>query len=164
MEDGDEVWILGDLIMGNLTHNLTESVLKLKGRKILVPGNHDICWYGHKKGGRQHAKYQDYGGIARIVDAPKPIRLANKPVRLSHFPYKLDPKYDQRYEMWRPENDGSWLLHGHIHEKWKQKDKQINVGVDAWDFTPASDEDLVELIMAGPNDIPCPDYHLVIPS
>ena len=38
--DSDEVWVLGDLVMGQLTVNLSAHVWCLKGRKILVPGTH----------------------------------------------------------------------------------------------------------------------------
>ena len=51
---------------------------------------------------------------------------------------------------WRPDDTGGWLLHGHIHENWRQRDRQINVGVDAWDFTPVSEEQIAALIAAGP--------------
>ena len=50
VSDGDEVWIVGDLVLGQLTVNLSAHVWRLKGRKILVPGNHDACWQGQKKG------------------------------------------------------------------------------------------------------------------
>ena len=36
---GDEVWILGDLVLGQLTVNLAAHVSRLKGHKVLVPGN-----------------------------------------------------------------------------------------------------------------------------
>ena len=51
--------------------------------------------------------------------------------------------------------DGSWLLHGHIREKWRQSGRQINVGVDAWNFAPVSDETLSEMISAGPAHAAC---------
>jgi hypothetical protein len=35
--------------------------------------------------------------------------------------------------------------HGHVHKAWKKNDKQINVGVDVWDFKPVSLEQLVIL-------------------
>ena len=41
-----------------------------------------------------------------------------------------------RYIEHRPDDDGGWLLHGHVHEKWRQNGRQINVGVDAWNFAP----------------------------
>ena len=86
--DGDEVWILGDLVLGQLTVNLAAHVSRLKGHKVLVPGNHDACWKGQKKGPNQVAAYFDLGGIARIIDDPDPVELAGETVQLNHFPYE----------------------------------------------------------------------------
>jgi calcineurin-like phosphoesterase family protein len=33
-----------------------------------------------------------------------------------------------------------WLLHGHVHEKWRQQGRMVNVGVDVWDFTPVAED------------------------
>ena len=159
--EGDEVWILGDLVMGRLTENLSAHVWRLKGRKILVPGNHDACWQGQKRGRRQVTPYHDLGGVSRIVDDPAPAALAGESVRINHFPYRLDTRYDLKFMQYRPEDDGSWLLHGHIHEKWRQNGRQINVGVDAWDFAPVSDEQVSAMIQAGPMRIDCPTYATV---
>ena len=158
VDDGDEVWIVGDLVLGQLTVNLSAHVWRLKGRKILVPGNHDACWQGHKKTKRQITCYFDLGGIARIVDDPAPVTLAGQRVRINHFPYALDTRYDLKHMKHRPSDDGSWLLHGHIHEKWRQHGRQINIGVDAWDFAPVDDDTICEVIASGPARIPCPAH------
>ena len=154
--DSDEVWILGDLVMGHLDMNLSAHVSRLKGRKLLVPGNHDACWA--PRGGRRITAYLDLGGIARIVDTPKPVVLAGQKVQISHFPYQLDPQYDTKFMQYRPDDKGRWLLHGHIHEKWRQSGRQINVGVDAWNFAPVSDETIAEVIRAGPQRIAVPAH------
>ena len=122
--DGDEVWILGDLVLGRLTINLSAHVSRLKGRKILVPGNHDTCWTGRKKGPSQATAYYDLGGITQIIDHPDPVELAGETVQLNHFPYDPGiPGQPAKYAQWRPEDAGGWLLCGHIHERWRQKPK-----------------------------------------
>ena len=157
--DGDEVWILGDLVLGQLTANLSAHVWRLKGRKILVPGNHDTCWQGQKRGKRQVAAYFDLGGISRIVDDPKPVVLAGQEVELNHFPFgPATPDQPVKFAQWRPTDTGGWLLCGHIHEKWRQLGRQINVGVDAWNFAPVNDDTISEMIKSGPAHIPCPEY------
>ena len=161
---GDEVWILGDLVMGQRPVNLAAHVSRLRGTKILLPGNHDSCWRGHKKGPRHAAAYLELGGISRIVDDPEPVELCGQPVRLNHFPYRLDTRYDLKFMDHRPADDGCWLLHGHIHEKWRQRGRQINVGVDAWNFFPVSDDTLAEIIIAGPADRACPVYATTAPA
>ncbi len=158
--DSDEVWMLGDLVMNQLPVNLAAHVARLKGRKVLVPGNHDACWQGHRKGPRQVPAYYEVGGVAHIVDDPSPVVIAGQQLRISHFPYLIDTHHDLRYVEHRPDDDGGWLLHGHVHEKWRQNGRQINVGVDAWDFAPVSDDTISETIHAGPAHIDCPVYTL----
>ena len=157
--DSDEVWVLGDLILGPLTAILGAHVARLKGRKILVPGNHDSCWQGQKRGARQRLAYYNIGGIHSIVDNPKPVTLAGETVLINHFPY--DPEIPERpvqFAQWRPANEGGWLLCGHIHERWRQEGKQINVGVDAWGFAPVNDDALIKMVESGPAQIPAPSY------
>ncbi len=40
----DEVWVLGDVVMGSNHATLRRHVARLRGHKNLVPGNHDRCW------------------------------------------------------------------------------------------------------------------------
>ena len=157
--DDDEVWIVGDLVLGQLTVNLSAHVWRLKGRKILVPGNHDSCWQGQQKAKRQVTCYLDLGGISRIVDDPAPVMIAGQQVQINHFPYDPgEPDRPAKFAQWRPKDTGGWLLCGHIHEKWRQNGHQINVGVDAWNFAPVSDDTICETIKYGPARIPCPTY------
>ena len=159
VDDGDEVWIVGDLVLGQLTVNLSAHVWRLKGRKLLIPGNHDACWQGQKKTRRQITAYLDLGGIARIVDDPAPVTLAGQRVQVNHFPYDPgEPGRPARFAQWRPKDVGGWLLCGHIHNNWRQNGRQINVGVDAWNFAPVNDDTLCEMIALGPARVPCPAY------
>jgi len=45
----DEVVVLGDFAMGRLVDTLPLVAL-LHGRKVLLAGNHDRCWFGHRRG------------------------------------------------------------------------------------------------------------------
>lgn len=56
--------------------------------------------------------------------------------------------YDMRFWSRRFEDKGQWLLCGHVHEKWAQKKRMINVGVDVRGFKPMSIEE-VEAIING---------------
>lgn len=85
-------------------------------------------------------------------------------VKTSHFPYAdralagSEDRHGQviaeRVAKWRVTDAGAWLLCGHIHERWRQRGRMINVGVDAWGGSPISEATIVELIEAGPNDLP----------
>ena len=58
---GDEVWVLGDFALGRITETLP-LVARLTGRRVLVTGNHDRCWPGHRKGAAAwEQRYLDAG-------------------------------------------------------------------------------------------------------
>ena len=68
--------------------------------------------------------------------------------RLCHLPYVGDSANEPRYSEFRPSDDGSWLLHGHVHEMWRVRDKMINVGVDQWGFAPPNLPEIAALARA----------------
>ena len=39
-----------------------------------------------------------------------------------------------------------WLLHGHVHERWRQQGRMVNVGVDVWDLAPVPEEVIAQLM------------------
>ena len=143
----DEVWVLGDVAMGNRAETL-RYVGRLHGRKILIPGNHDTCWRGHRKAARNRSLYLECG-FERIVDEETTLELAGQPVMLSHFPYRNDGPADEAYARFRPDDRGDWLLHGHVHETWRQLGRMINVGVDVWDFRPVPADTIEAMIRSG---------------
>lgn len=65
---------------------------------------------------------------------------------LCHFPYRGDSHDHDRYREHRPVDRGSWLLHGHVHDRWTQRGRMINVGVDATGFRPISVDDVAVII------------------
>lgn len=155
--EDDETIHLGDFAMGAIKETLP-IVAQLDGWHDLVPGNHDRCFPGYGKAqqylqwtGRYHSAgfrvlhFTDYG-------CPK-TRIAGEAARICHFPYRGDSQDKDRYAAWRPQDDGCWLLHGHVHQKWRQRGRMINVGVDAWGGYPVSEEQIAELIGAGPRDL-----------
>jgi calcineurin-like phosphoesterase family protein len=73
-------------------------------------------------------------------------------VGVNHFPYQGDSHDKDRFGQWRPSDIGGWLLCGHVHEKWRQRSRQINVGIDAWGGNPVSETQLIELIADIPTD------------
>ncbi len=126
----DEVYYLGDFAMKSF---LVPKILpRLHGRKYLIMGNHDRCFKGNSD--RWKSFYTDAG--FESLDKEQQMEIANQSVRLNHFPYQNPHDPDQRYFEHRPKDDGGWLLHGHVHNTWKIKGKQINVSVDVWDFKP----------------------------
>jgi len=159
--DADTVWVLGDVCMGKLDDSLALIPL-LAGRKLLMPGNHDRCWEGNgTKAKATEARYLD-AGFAEIVHGPLVLRRTGTmpaAVLMSHFPYQGDSGDKDRYTDARPADFGYWLLHGHVHEKWRQRSQMINVGVDAWAGRPVHADTIAEMIAAGPADLGPKPWH-----
>ena len=148
--------------MGDRTVMLPTYVAPQRDTKILVPGNHDLCWAGNRSV-EIHMDLYHAAGIDRIVHKPAPVTLAGGAVRLNHFPYLDHPLgRPPKFAQWHPEDTGGWLLCGHVHNAWRQKGRQINVGVDAWQYSPVNDDTLAALVAAGLDDIPCPSYDTIL--
>ncbi|MDR3615116.1 MAG: metallophosphoesterase [Candidatus Obscuribacterales bacterium] len=131
----DVVYYLGDF---SLKPALMEQFApRLNGRKILVAGNHDSCHPSNHGGTFKNVGlYKKY--FEEVVD-----ELQWSDFLLHHIPYYDDE--DERFPEFRPLNEGKILLHGHVHQRWLTNGRQINVGVDVWDYAPVSEEQIREL-------------------
>lgn len=95
--NGDTVYILGDVSNRGKNEDLIAIVARLKGKKVLISGNHDdIRDYRYKQ--LFHAIY-DYLEITDYAD-----KQAYKLV-LCHYPIL----------MWNGQHNGTILLYGHLH-------------------------------------------------
>jgi calcineurin-like phosphoesterase family protein len=149
VQPDDEVWVLGDFIMGPKDDTLPHFVNRLMGRIRLVPGNHDGPWSGNKPGyaERWAQRYQDLG-IELLPEHTTFTFDTGQTVNVSHFPYDADDRHADKHAEHLSVDDGRWLLHGHVHDAWKQKGRQINVGVDVWDGAPVAAADLAAICAA----------------
>lgn len=147
--DGDTVHILGDLALGPLDESLAV-VARMRGSKVLHVGNHDRS-FGASPGrrARMDRKYIEGAGLAGILHGVQELSAGGTPVIASHFPYEDDG--DARYLSHRPVDEGRWLLHGHVHDRWKVRaeGRMINVGVDVWDYAPVHEDVLAALMRPG---------------
>ena len=145
----DIVYCLGDFSMAfRPVETFTQ---RLNGTKYLVPGNHDFCHSYHKRSRKPEAratwaqKYVDNGWI--ILPEQTTIEIPDVgTVNMCHHPYMVLDNHPDKYERWRPKDDGRWLLCGHVHEKWRVVNRMINVGVDQWDFKPISMDEIAKII------------------
>ncbi|WP_022872646.1 metallophosphoesterase [Nesterenkonia alba] len=153
----DEVWVLGDYAMGDRSRGLGY-LTRMNGTKYLVAGNHDRCSPTEKTGHLHIQEYLDAGFSAVVSQArtslPPYRRNGNGlHVVLSHYPYTGDSHTEEdRYAQFRLRDLGTPLICGHVHDSWKSTHSprgtvQVNVGVDVWDFTPVSAEDLHRFIV-----------------
>ncbi len=157
----DEVFVLGDFAMGTIAETLP-LVKEMNGDIVLVAGNHDRCspCYGDKwpdwvpkylEAGFYGVQPMD-GANPYLADMVKGIG-----VHVSHFPY-LGSGQDsrtgmERYPGHRPIDHGGWLLCGHVHNRWRQHGKMINVGVDAWGGYPVTEDQLAEMMSLSPRNL-----------
>lgn len=147
--EDDTVWVVGDFALGKIAATLPIAT-ELKGHKVLVAGNHDRCWAGH--GPRAAGWTERYleAGFAEVTHHSVRVTVGDRSVLVCHFPYRGDSHDHDRFLAHRPIDKGAWLLHGHVHERWAQHGRMINVGVDATGFQPISATRVAELIDAGP--------------
>lgn len=152
----DRLWILGDVALGNREENLT--LLKdLETRNItIISGNHDLFHplYGNKS--EKHLKNCKKIPNITNIETSSTIQVNGTAVQLSHFPYEGESAEGRsdRYVNWRLDTSETWLLCGHVHTMWRQKDNMINVGVDAWGGFPVSSNKIAELLKSGKQNLP----------
>ena len=147
----DTVWVLGDVALGRIDETLP-LVAGLNGRKRLLAGNHDRCWAPHGKRAEGWTERYLAAGFAEVRQGQVNLTVGRRRVIACHFPYRGDSHDHDRYVAERPIDKGAWLLHGHVHERWRQRGRMINVGVDAWECRPVDEATIASLIDAGPGD------------
>jgi calcineurin-like phosphoesterase family protein len=152
----DDAFVLGDVAMGTFAETI-KIVRRFNGDKYLVPGNHDRI-SGHESEARQARFLPMYMDVFfAVCDEVERVHLSSEVhpdapvVNVSHYPYNGDSQREDRYDQLRPYDDGAVLLHGHTHSKEKisrsaKGSLQINIGVDAWDYFPASEAEILQLI------------------
>ena len=138
----DEVYHLGDFSLD--FKRMRQIVPLLRGHIHLIAGNHDLCHSSRPAAGSQASHYKECGFVD--VCQSKNISINGTEVLLSHLPYYSLTDPDTRYQELKPNDEGLWLLHGHVHQRWKVMDRQINVGVDVWDFYPVSQAEIARII------------------
>jgi len=157
---GDTVWVLGDVVLGPIDRTLA-LVDRLAGHKLLVTGNHDRCWAGHGRRAQAWTERYVEAGFEEVHQGEVVVEIEEMGVAATacHFPYRGDSHDEDRYLDHRPVDRGGWLLHGHVHDRWRQRGRMINVGVDVWDYRPVSSSEIGDLVVAGrtpdPSTNPC---------
>ena len=113
----DEVWHLGDFARAG---SAAEGLLaRLHGRKHLIAGNNDP------------PQTRAAAGWASIADYAE-LEAEGRRLVLCHYPFRS----------WNGQAKGAINLHGHSHGRMKPLPRQIDVGVDAWDWRPVPIEAL----------------------
>lgn len=163
----DIVYFIGDFSLNPKWSKVITP--QLNGRKIMIPGNHDACFRAtpkvdtpqciadtHKRYGRMIKAYMNDGWEA--IEQTMLLQLHNGiTILMSHLPYASEDgqKYDRRYQEFKPKDEGLYLLHGHLHSKYRKFGRMIDVGIDG-DMKLYSEDDIIELIRDPREFIPTP--------
>lgn len=153
----DELYHLGDAAMGNFEDSI-KVLAAFPGKKFLVPGNHDKIFPKLNtvtRIERFKPMYEDAGYEVLELHHTLELTVDGKPleVLLAHIPYSPE-QYGGRSDKLafaRPEDKGLWLIHGHTHSQETATDhpREIHVGVDANNWTPVSELEIIERIRRG---------------
>lgn len=117
----DEVWHLGDFAR---TAAIAKSILpQLNGRKHLIRGNNDP---EELSLATEWVSVNDY----------REVRFGDRLLVLCHYPFRS----------WNGQHRRSIDVHGHSHGRLKPQPRQVDVGVDAWDFRPISLDEVLDAV------------------
>jgi len=114
VRSGDTVYYLGDFCMRG--HTSPDGILrKLNGNIILIRGNHDRLHPTPPEGFKAIYPYLVLKHDGYIVS-------------MNHYPgADISNVFPNKYVVY---------LCGHVHEKWKFQGRDMNIGVDQWEYRP----------------------------
>lgn len=111
----DEVWHLGDFAYRMAPAAMDALLGRLNGTKHLIAGNNDT------------SETLALAGWASVRDYAE-LELDGVHLVLCHYPFRT----------WNRMGKGALNLHGHSHGRLARVTRQIDVGVDVWDFRPVT--------------------------
>lgn len=146
VKGNDTVYIAGDLIFKSKTNNPEQYLSRLKGKKILLLGNHDHGW----------KTKVDMGRYFKEVLNLKEVDIEGHMTTICHYPMI-------EWRSCRKENSKrlGFLIHGHIHKNTEKPEymqlfrlpNALNAGVDINGFRPVTFEELLKNNSAFKHDI-----------
>ena len=119
----DEVYILGDFVFAKNPEDVERYTRRLNGKLHLVYGSHD------RNVVRFSSEFVWKKEIAKI-------KVQGQRIIICHYAMRT----------WEASHYGVWNLYGHSHGNLPEFDNVLafDVGVDAWDYTPVSFEQVKE--------------------
>lgn len=149
VKPGDTCYILGDFALVKDAAKVLVYVKRMNGQKFLIRGNHDKFAKQKREDNYGFVQVSDYKEIKVELGGEAGGKESSQKVILCHYAFKT----------WNAMHRGSWNLHGHSHGTLPRdyKMKQIDVGVDCWNYQPISFEE-VQAEMAKHSFVPV-DHH-----
>lgn len=144
VSDSDIVYHIGDFSFHKSTEETHRIIGQLKGSIHLVKGNHDKRMKGETK--KLFGSCSDYLEIS-VPDSSIP-EYGEQKIILCHYAFRV----------WNKSHYGSIQLHGHSHGSLPGNSQQLDVGVDCWNYTPCTYEQIKERLKTLPSYLTC-DHH-----
>lgn len=147
VKEKDIVWHLGDFSMSE--RYVKDHLARLNGSHYLIMGNHDKPYKGSPDALK---RYYEYGFKDIFISFCLDLSFGR--VLMQHMPFYNEQGVDKRFKDKRPTQENmklsgsKYLIHGHSHAKpeHRRKDNAIDVGVDGWNYSPVSEEQLAQFI------------------
>jgi len=111
----DVVWHLGDFAYRQTAERMVALMQRLHGIKHLITGNND---------GPDTLRLAGWASVQAYAE----LELAGVRLVLCHYPFRT----------WNAMGKGAYNLHGHSHGQLGRMTRQVDVGVDVWDFRPVT--------------------------
>ncbi len=133
----DDVWVLGDLMLGDNEFGL-DCIKQLNGNLYIVLGNHDTDCRIKLYKQLPNVKYVGYAYM---------LKYKKYSFFLCHY-----PTCQGNYGM---QMSRQWCLHGHTHSKniFSDIDKNFNVNIDAHYNYPVNIDEILRIIQSKWNEI-----------
>lgn len=126
VEYNDIVYHLGDFCFGRNEGDFNRYFHRLKGRIILIKGNHDKLTWRYRSA--FFASYNSY----------HEVDIEGQKITLCHYAMKV----------WNKSHRGAWHLYGHSHGSLPddKNSLSIDVGVDCHNFKPLNLNDIRDIM------------------
>jgi calcineurin-like phosphoesterase family protein len=115
----DEIWHLGDFAVRQPAARMVELLAALAGTKHLIAGNND---------GPTTTGLAGWASVQTYLE----LEIDGTWLILCHYPLRT----------WNRMSRGALNLHGHSHGRLAPLPRQVDVGVDLWDFRPITLEEI----------------------
>lgn len=160
VREKDTLIMHGDNVMGTYAQTV-ELLRQIRCRRvIMLPGNHDrySLAYSSTSVRKKAAVIDDLRAMGLFPQEDRRpsqwhMRVCGRKIAMSHYPYAGDSHGEDRHQNLRPEDEGLPLVHGHVHEQWRENGRMLNVGVDVWNYAPVS-SDAVNTWLLGLDALP----------
>lgn len=127
--EDDDVYVLGDLMLGSQDYGLC-CISELHGRIHIIAGNHDTD-------AKMNRYFLELGNNVRSIRYADRLRYKHWEFYLSHYPMIVHNEQNHEAHIWN--------LHGHTHSKDKFSYPHCyNVALDAHDNKPVEITEILE--------------------